>query len=105
MELTILGWPRGRPESYAGKENRKTSAPFSKHVLSDIRYRKTCALTSHFVLGVGGGRMPCKLRKIFLHAVAVQWYEKKILSFTAHCAEELSTKMHFKDDDSQGVSV
>jgi hypothetical protein len=33
---------------------------FSKHVLSDIRYRKTCDLTSHFVLGVGGGRLTCK---------------------------------------------
>ena len=39
---------------------------FSKHVLSDSRYRKACALTSHFVLGVGGGRLPCKLSKILL---------------------------------------
>jgi hypothetical protein len=30
----------------------------SKHVLSDIRYRKTCDLTSYFVLGVGGGLLP-----------------------------------------------
>jgi hypothetical protein len=35
-----------------------------KHVLSDIRYRKTCVLTSDFVLGVGGGRLPCILSKI-----------------------------------------
>ena len=34
----------------------------SKHVHSDIRYRKTCALTSHFVLGVGGGRSKARTR-------------------------------------------
>ena len=39
---------------------------FSKHVLSDIRYRKTCTLTSVFVLGVGGGRLPWKLSKILM---------------------------------------
>jgi hypothetical protein len=37
---------------------------FSKHVLSDIRYHQTCALTSDFVLGVGRGRLPWKLSKI-----------------------------------------
>jgi hypothetical protein len=32
-------------------------------VLSDIRYRKTCDLTSYFVLGVGGGLLPWNLSK------------------------------------------
>jgi hypothetical protein len=53
---------------------------FSKHVFSDIRYRKTCALTLHFVLGVGGGRMPCKLPKIFLRAVDSPGRKKKTFS-------------------------
>ncbi len=37
----------------------------SKHVLSDIRYRKTCDLTSHFVLGVGGGLLIWNLMNLF----------------------------------------
>jgi hypothetical protein len=39
VELTILAWPRGRPESYAGKENRKKRAPTFQNMcfqISDI---------------------------------------------------------------------
>ncbi len=39
-------------------KSEKMCFHFSKHVLSDIRCRKTCVLTSDFVLGVGGGRFP-----------------------------------------------
>ncbi len=61
-QRTIHGRPRGRR---LGK-SEIMCFHFSKHVLSDIRYRKTCTLTSDFVLGVGGGRLPWKLSKILM---------------------------------------
>jgi hypothetical protein len=57
-QRTIHGRSLGKSESMCFH--------FSKHVLSDIRYRKTCTLTSDFVLGVGGGHLPWKLSKILM---------------------------------------
>jgi hypothetical protein len=58
-----------RFKNFVDKENRKKCAFTFQNMcfqISDIRYRKTCAFTSHFVLGVGGERLSCWFSKILM---------------------------------------